>query len=111
MDIDTISREELKEKLERGDDFKLVMALGEWHFRAKRIPGSVNITTPEEGLEVLKPDEEIVVYCSNEACAGSIFAYKFLKEKGYENVRRYSGGLLDWEDAGYPMEGEMVAEG
>ena len=50
MDIDTISREELREKLERGDDFKLVMALGEWHFRAKRIPGSVNITTPEEGL-------------------------------------------------------------
>ena len=27
---------------------------------------------------------------------------------GTGNVRRYSGGLLDWEDAGLPLEGEFV---
>ena len=47
------SREELKEKLDRGDDFKLVMVLGEWHFRAKHIPGSMNVTTPEAARELL----------------------------------------------------------
>jgi hypothetical protein len=36
-ETDLIGREELKEKLERGDDFKLVMVLGEWEYRAKRI--------------------------------------------------------------------------
>ena len=106
--METISKEELKEKLDRGDDFKLVMVLGEWHYRAKRIPGSLHIDSPEKGLEELSPDDEIVVYCSNEACAGSQFAYRILKDAGYENVRRFSGGLLEWEDAGYPMEGEMV---
>ncbi|HSF86157.1 MAG TPA: hypothetical protein VLG28_10970 [Acidimicrobiia bacterium] len=34
MDIATIGRDELKEKLDRGDDFKLVMTLHEFAFRA-----------------------------------------------------------------------------
>jgi hypothetical protein len=35
--MNVISREELKEKLDRGDKFKLVNALGEWAFNAKHI--------------------------------------------------------------------------
>jgi rhodanese-related sulfurtransferase len=27
--------------------------------------------------------------------------------RGYHNVRRYSGGLLEWEDAGLPLEGSF----
>ncbi|MGA9845991.1 MAG: hypothetical protein WBP64_08730 [Nitrososphaeraceae archaeon] len=42
--MNLISREELKERLDRGDKFKLINALGEWAFEAKRIPGSVNIS-------------------------------------------------------------------
>src|SRR5829696_10493144 len=34
-DVKLIDREELKEKLDSGDDFRLVMALGEWAYRAK----------------------------------------------------------------------------
>jgi hypothetical protein len=41
--MNLISREELKEKLDRGDKFRLVNALGEWAFEAKRIPGSINV--------------------------------------------------------------------
>ena len=108
MVIDVIEREELKAKLDRGDDFKLVMTLGEWAFRAKHIPGSINISRVEQGAELLDPDDEIVVYCSNDPCVASIAAYKMLKDAGFENVRRYSGGLLDWEDAGLPLVGEMV---
>ena len=48
-----ISREELKEKLDRGDNFKLVNALGEWAFNAKHIPGSINISKIEDARKVL----------------------------------------------------------
>jgi rhodanese-related sulfurtransferase len=24
---------------------------------------------------------------------------------GYSKIRRYAGGIVDWEQAGYPMEG------
>jgi rhodanese-related sulfurtransferase len=27
---------------------------------------------------------------------------------GYKNVRRYAGGIVDWEEAGYPLEGDFV---
>ena len=59
---------------------------------------------------MLSPDDEIVVYCSSEACVASISAYNIPTLKGFKNVRRYAGGLLDWENAGYPLEGEMVDE-
>ena len=66
--MDLISTEELKEKLDRADDFKLIMVLGEWEYQAKHIPGSLRINTLEEGLEALEPDDDIVIYDSSPAC-------------------------------------------
>ena len=105
---DLIDRQELKAKLERGEDFKLVMTLGEWEYRAKRIPGSLRVSTPEEGLQALDPDEEIVLYDSGPSCTASRMAWRFLKAHGYGRVRRYAAGLQEWESLGYPLEGEYV---
>ena len=106
--MELISREELKEKLDRKDDFKLAMVLGDWQFRAMHIPGSLNISAPEIAHELLDLSEEIVVYCSNPACAASVIAYDRLTAHGYKKVRRYAGGISDWEESGYPLEGDMV---
>ena len=106
--IRTIDREELRQKLQRGDHFKLVMTLNEWAFRAKHIPGSIHFNSPEEMLTGLSQDDEIVVYCSNVDCIASHAAYYSLVDHGYHNVRRYSGGLIDWEEAGLPLEGDWV---
>ena len=107
--MNLISRDELKAKLDRGDDFKLVMVLGDWHFRAKHIPGSVNIVSPDDPrVADLKKDDEIVVYCSDPNCAASQYAHQLMEREGYTNVRRYAGGISDWEDAGLPLEGEFV---
>ncbi len=103
MDIDTIGRDELKAKLDRGDDFKLVMTLNEWAFQAAHIPGSISVTSPFDVAKHLNPDDEIVVYCSDAACVASQVAYRALVEAGFGNVRRYSGGLSDWQAAGYPL--------
>jgi rhodanese-related sulfurtransferase len=108
MEIKTISRDELKEKLDRGDKFRLIMTLHGWAFRAQHIPGSEHFDTPEETLYSVRPDEEIVVYCSDPACIASQFAYKALVDNGYTNVRRYEGGLSDWVAAGLPLEGDGV---
>ena len=40
----------------------------------------------------------------------SVSAYEYLVRHGYMHVRRYAGGILDWEEAGYPLQGEMIAE-
>ena len=85
-----ITREELKEKLDRGDHFKLIMVLEDWHFRAMHIPGSIHIPARDIARDGLGLDDEIVVYCSHEACPGSMVAYSRLKANGYENVRMNS---------------------
>jgi rhodanese-related sulfurtransferase len=102
--MDLISTQELKEKLDRGDDFKLVMALGEWEYNAKHIPGSLRVSTVEEALEALDPKDEIVLYDSGPRCPASRMACTVLKHHGYPRLRRYAGGLEEWEKAGYALE-------
>jgi rhodanese-related sulfurtransferase len=106
--IRTIGRDELKVKLDRGDDLKLIMALNRWAYDAKHIRGSLHFDTADELYAAVAPDDEIVVYCSHVDCLSSVALYRDLVRRGYRNVRRYSGGLLDWEDAGFPLEGDFV---
>ena len=108
--MDLITAEELKEKLDRGDDFKLCMVLSEWAFRVKHIPGSIHISRPEEARKLLRPEDEIVVYCSDRICPASKYAYTLLKSDGYQDVRRFEGGITGWEDAGYPLAGEWAEQ-
>ncbi len=103
-----IARDRLKKKIDRKDDFKLVFVLGDWHYRAKHIPGSIHINTPEKAKKHLHKNDEIVVYCADVTCVASIFVYNFLVKEGFKKVRRYAGGIADWEEAGYPLKGEMV---
>lgn len=84
------------------------MTLHEFAFRAARIPGSEHYPTVDGAFAALDPGDEIVVYCSDEACVASQIAYRSLIEHGYTNVRRYAGGLSDWDAAGYSLEGDQA---
>lgn len=99
-----ISREELKARMDTGHPFKLVMVSGEWHFNQMRLPGSIQINTLETALATLSRDDEIIVYCTGAVCMASLQAYHTLKANGYQHVRRYEGGLIEWDAAGYPLE-------
>src|SRR5215207_935950 len=107
-DKDLIDTRELKEKLDRGDVFKVVMTLGEWEYRTTRIPGSMRVSTVQEALEAPDPADEIVLYDSGPPCPASRMAFRILKNRGYERVRCYAGGLEAWATAGYPLEGDGV---
>ena len=104
----TISREELKQKLDHKNNFHLVMALAEWAYQAKHIPGSIHFATMREALAELPKEDEIAVYCSDENCIASTALGQLLERHGYPHVLHYAGGLADWEQAGYPLEGEWV---
>jgi rhodanese-related sulfurtransferase len=103
--IRTIPRDVLKAKLDAGEDIRLIMALNRWAFDAKHIPGSLHFDTPDELYAAIATDDEVIVYCSNVDCLASVALYRDLVRRGYTNVRRYAGGLLDWEAAGLPLVG------
>jgi rhodanese-related sulfurtransferase len=109
-DTDLIDTKELKEKLDGGVSVTLVMTLGEWEYRTMHIPGSMRVSTVQEALEALDPEDEIVLYDSGPSCPASRMALRILKNHGYERVRRYPGGLEEWATAGYPLEGESVEQ-
>ncbi|EAT59284.1 rhodanese-like domain protein [Chlorobium ferrooxidans DSM 13031] len=47
----------------------------------------------------------IVVYCADSNCGKARQVAKKLRKNGYRNVRVFSGGLVEWSQAGFPMEG------
>ena len=66
--VKTISREELKDKMDRGgDDVVLVDTLSEKYYRHSHLPGAINLPVDQVGERApeLLPDKdtEIVVYC------------------------------------------------
>ena len=117
-----ISCDDLKKKLDSGEEFKLVFVLGSWYYETAHIPGSINLpldlpmekSTMEQlfaspdAFRGLDPQDNIVVYCSNDACYASTLCYELLEQRGYQNVSRYAGGLLEWYNAGLPLAGELV---
>ncbi|MDX1512216.1 MAG: rhodanese-like domain-containing protein [Gammaproteobacteria bacterium] len=104
-----ITREELKQKLDAGEDFVLVEALPEKYWKKGHIPGAINL--PHDRIESLAPQllpdkrREIVVYCANTECANSEIAARTLTALGYTSVREYVEGKADWEAAGYALQG------
>ena len=62
----TISREELKEKIERGDDFVLLEVLSEASYSRAHLPGAIRFQDMDLIPDLL-PDKttEVVAYCSN----------------------------------------------
>ena len=106
--VRNIGREELQSRLADARSLRLVMCRPESEFQEKHIPGSIRFETRDEMLAGLQRDDEIVVYCTNPDCLASQVVYRLLVEHGYKNVRRYAGGLVDWEDAGLPLEGNLA---
>ena len=67
--VATITRDELKKKMDRGDKFKLVETLPEGSFQQVHLPGATNLPLDQlrELAPKLLPDKnaEIVVYCAS----------------------------------------------
>jgi len=111
-----ITREELKKWADEKKDFALIDVLSQGSYKGRHLPGAKNAAVSEtdflEKVEKLVPAKEtvVVVYCASFTCQSSPRAASLLSEAGYTNVYDFKGGLADWQDAGYPFEGEIVEE-
>ena len=66
---ETVSREELKGKMDRGETFTLVEALAEVAYQHEHLPGAINLPPDRvrESAPRLLPDKgaEVIVYCAS----------------------------------------------
>lgn len=101
-----LSIEEVKEKLEKGETFRLIDVREREEFARGRIPGAEFLCKGiiERDIEKLAPesDTHLVLYCGGGY--RSALAAENLQKMGYTNVASMWGGWRAWTEAGYPIE-------
>ena len=99
-----ISPVELKQRLDRGDNLKIVDVREPHEYEINKITGSLLIPLgdiPKRYVE-LDPSDEIVVQCK--MGGRSAKAAEFLRSKGFTHVLNLTGGILAWIDKVDPSQ-------
>jgi rhodanese-related sulfurtransferase len=97
-----ITIEELKERMDKGENLNLIDVREEYEFDEFNI-GATLIPLgelPDRLVEIEAwKDQEILIHCRSGARSGR--AKEYLTSEGYTNVRNVLGGMLAWQAAGY----------
>lgn len=104
----TITREQVKEKLDTNEPVTIIEALPQKYFDAEHLPGALNIPHNEiqaRASDMLADrDAFIVVYCASTDCRNSKIATDTLQQMGYTNAFEYVEGKQHWLEANFPVE-------
>ncbi len=96
----------VRERLSKGESFRLIDVREDREYSAGRIPGSIHIGRGvlERDIESQVPDhdEEIILYCGGGF--RSALAADNLQRMGYANVISMDGGFRAWREAGHDVE-------
>jgi hydroxyacylglutathione hydrolase len=106
--VRTITKEELKGRIDTQEEFRLVDVRDTPDYLRAHIPGAAHLLIAEMDAarvgELFRPEEEIVVYSQDIDCPAKFIAARKLMDLGYANVLAYPGSWKEWTDAGYPTE-------
>ncbi len=95
--IKQMSVEELKAKLDAGENFRLIDVREQSEYDTAKIDGALLLPLSQFAtlaVKELKPDEEIVIHChhggrSQRAC-------EYLAASGFTNLANVAGGIDAW---------------
>ena len=108
--ITEISAQDLKRRLDTGEDLTVVDVREREEFIQGHLPDAVFIPRGylELQIEQHQPnrDQPVVIYCAGGV--RSALAARNLKEMGYSNVISLVGGFNGWKNAGLPFKGPTV---
>ena len=106
--MDTLTKEELLEKIRRQETFHLVDVRDTPDFLKAHIVGAVHLLISEMNREkaeaLFNKDDLIVTYSLDVNCPAKNIAAQKLIDFGFTNVRAYPGSWMEWKEAGYPVE-------
>jgi rhodanese-related sulfurtransferase len=98
--------DQVRERMERGEDFDLVDVREESEWKAGHVKGAQYLGRGilERDVEKRFPnlDREIVLYCGGGF--RSALSADNLQKMGYRNVRSMDGGWRRWKEIGGPTE-------
>jgi adenylyltransferase/sulfurtransferase len=90
--------EELKQRLDRGEDVFILDVRNPEEFQICRIPGSTLVPLPSlpQRFAELDREREMVVHCKSGMRSQK--AIQFLREKGFRKLTNLKGGILAWAE-------------
>ncbi len=93
-----ITVEELKQRIDRGEDLFILDVRNPEEFQICRIPGSTLLPLPQLPQRVgeLDADRELVVHCKSGMRSAK--AIGFLKQQGFRKLTNLKGGILAWAE-------------
>lgn len=102
--LESISREELLQRLQAGD-VTLLDVRPQEEYQAGHLPGAINIPAEQldKRLSELNQDQVVVAYCRGPYCVLSVNAVKALQQKGFL-ARRLNEGFSEWQAAGLHVD-------
>ncbi len=106
MTIKRIQAQELKNKMDQKEKLILVdcRELAEW--QSGKIPGAIFLPLSEfpEQVESKLKDKNIQIILQCRSGKRSMQAAYFLEEQGFSDLTNLEGGILGWNEEGYPTE-------
>lgn len=104
--VPELSIEQVKQRLETGETFRLLDVREGEEFARGHLPGAVSVCKGilERDIEELVPDFKtpLVLYCGGGY--RSALSADNLQRMGYKNVASMWGGWRAWTEAGFPTE-------
>jgi rhodanese-related sulfurtransferase len=86
------------------DDVILIDVREQSEYDAGHIPGITLVPMSEiqNRLDEIPTDKEVIVTCRSGNRSSQVT--DFLRKNGFDNVHNMQGGIIAWEQAGYPVE-------
>lgn len=104
-----VTPQRLREEMKKGTSMTLIDLQTAEKYLHAHIPGAVNIPADAlaQNVESIVKDKDavIVVYGEFDELGKGSTGAQMLEQAGYQNVGRVVGGLMGWQEAGYPVEG------
>jgi adenylyltransferase/sulfurtransferase len=96
--IAELTVDELKKRIDRGEDLFILDVRNPEEFQICRIPGSTLIPLPSLPQRVgeLDAGREVIVHCKSGMRSQK--AIQFLRDKGFRNLKNLKGGILAWAE-------------
>ena len=97
--------DEVKKRMDRGDNFLLVDVREESEYANDHLPGAIHLGKGviERDIEERVPrlDTEMILYCGGGF--RSALAADNLQKMGYTNVLSMDGGIRGWREKAFPL--------
>jgi len=109
----TITADRVQEWRDAGEPIVIIDARDQVQYGREHVPDAINVPYVDirAGANLPPREARIVLYCSDENCPISRYAYESLRALGYTELYDMREGIQGWKEKGYPtVIGEVPSD-